>query len=290
MENPSHVRNEAGVDCLSRHVGIHCVPGGEAFRLSITKRNKNHRILTSDNSMPGGGDPIGPLLASERAHHGNLTVLRDHWMQPGKAAGRAYDFIQEPMPLEIVNQPSLGRCALEQNKKVAKLFIAEMVRDKAADDDVKRPPRRQVKDIHYREIDLIGLIRRRPGQSGSSPGSGQRQGDVGFRFRLFAHRLIARSRSPYPQPMSRIVGAEPLVLPPRIRPNHLKIGRVTEERGVEPGKIAQNRPKFSRVDIVAVEPFLFMAAAPEIEALSGRLRHRARRISRHACFYSANRG
>jgi hypothetical protein len=59
---------------------------------------------------------------------------------------------------------------------------------------------------------------------------------------------------------------------------------VTEEGRVEPGKITQNGPKFCRVDIVAVEPFLFMAAAPEIEALSGRLRHRARRISSQACF------
>ena len=51
---------------------------------------------------------------------------------------------------------------------------------------------------------------------------------------------------------------------------------VTEERRVEPGKIAQNRLEFCRVDIVAVEPFVFMAALPEIEALSGRLGHRAR--------------
>ena len=38
-----------------------------------------------------------------------------------------------------------------------------MVRDKAAHDDVKRPPRRQVKDIHDREIDLIRWIRDIPG-------------------------------------------------------------------------------------------------------------------------------
>jgi hypothetical protein len=55
---------------------------------------------------------------------------------------------------------------------------------------------------------------------------------------------------------------------------------VTEERRVEPGKIAQNRLKFCRVDIVAVEPFLFMAALLEIEALSGRLGHQTRRITR----------
>ena len=35
---------------------------------------------------------------------------------------------------------------------------------------------------------------------------------------------------------------------------------MTEERRIEPGKIVQNRLKFMRVDIVAVEPFLFMAA------------------------------
>ena len=80
-------------------------------------------------------------------------------MQPGEAASEPYDFIQKPMPLEIVNQPSLGGCALKHNQKVAKLFIAEMVRDKAAHDDVEPPPRRQVKDIHYRKIDLIGSIR-----------------------------------------------------------------------------------------------------------------------------------
>ena len=55
---------------------------------------------------------------------------------------------------------------------------------------------------------------------------------------------------------------------------------MTEEGGVEPGKIVQNLLKLMRVDIVAVEPFLFMAASPEIVALSGRLGHRARRISR----------
>ncbi len=69
------------------------------------------------------------------------------------------------MSLEIVNQPSLGRCALKQNKKVAKLFIAEMVRDKAAHDEVKPLLRRQVKGIHHREIDLIGSIRHLPGNS-----------------------------------------------------------------------------------------------------------------------------
>jgi hypothetical protein len=51
---------------------------------------------------------------------------------------------------------------------------------------------------------------------------------------------------------------------------------VTEERRVEPGKIAQNRPQFCRIDIVAVEPFRFMAPALEIEALSSSLRHRFR--------------
>ena len=49
---------------------------------------------------------------------------------------------------------------------------------------------------------------------------------------------------------------------------------MTEERCVEPGKIVKNRLEFCRVDIVAVEPFLFVAAAPVIEALSGKLRHR----------------
>ena len=112
---------------------------------------------------PGSSDPICPLLARERAHHRDLAVVGDHWMQPGKAAGGAYDFIQKPMSLEIVNQPSLVRCTLKQNEKVAKLFIAEMVRDKAAHDDVKPPPRRQIKDIHHREIDLIRWIRHVPG-------------------------------------------------------------------------------------------------------------------------------
>src|ERR1700730_11144902 len=107
----------------------------------------------------GGGESVRPVLASKRAHHGDLAVLRDHRMQPGEAASEPYDFIQKPMPLEIVNQPSLGGCALKHNQKVAKLFIAEMVRDKAAHDDVEPPPRRQVKDIHYRKIDLIGSIR-----------------------------------------------------------------------------------------------------------------------------------
>ena len=59
---------------------------------------------------------------------------------------------------------------------------------------------------------------------------------------------------------------------------------VTEERRIEPGKIVQNRLKFMRVDIVAVEPFLLMAAVLEIEALSGRFGHRARRISSRAWF------
>jgi hypothetical protein len=63
---------------------------------------------------------------------------------------------------------------------------------------------------------------------------------------------------------------------------------VTEERRVEPGKIAQNRLKFCRVDIVAVEPFLFMAALFEIEALSGRLGHRIGRGSSQARGYGAN--
>jgi hypothetical protein len=57
---------------------------------------------------------------------------------------------------------------------------------------------------------------------------------------------------------------------------------VTEERSVEPGEISQNGPKFCRVDIVTVEPFLFMASARKIEALSGGLRHRARSSSRRA--------
>jgi hypothetical protein len=80
-------------------------------------------------------------------------------MQPGEAAGEAYDLIQNRITLEIVNQPSLGRRALEQNEKLAELFIAEVVRNKASHDDVERPFWRQVEDIHHREIDLIGLIR-----------------------------------------------------------------------------------------------------------------------------------
>src|ERR1700753_268774 len=112
---------------------------------------------------PGSGDPIGPFLARERARHRDLAVVGEHRMQTGKAVGGAYDFIQKPMSLEIVNQPSLVRYTLKQNEKVAKLFIAEMVRDKAAHDDVKCPPRRQIKDIHHREIDLIGLICYVPG-------------------------------------------------------------------------------------------------------------------------------
>ena len=64
---------------------------------------------------------------------------------------------------------------------------------------------------------------------------------------------------------------------------------MTEERCVEPGKIAKNRLKFCRVDIVAVKPFLFVAAVPEIEALSGRLGHRARRIQVTPVVISGNR-
>ena len=109
MENPTHVRNEAGVDVSGRHVGIHCVPGGKAFRLSITKRNRNHRILTFDNSIPAAASrSVHSLRVSERITE-IWPSFANHWMQPGKAAGRAYDFIQKPMSLEIVNQPSLGR-------------------------------------------------------------------------------------------------------------------------------------------------------------------------------------
>lgn len=65
---------------------------------------------------------------------------------------------------------------------------------------------------------------------------------------------------------------------------------MTEERRVEPGQIVQNHLKFIGVDIVAIEPFSFMAAAREIEALSGRLRHGARKISSHDCFINADGG
>ncbi len=176
------------------------------------------------------------------------------------------------MALEVIDQPTLPREALHKCEEVTELFIAEVMGDEAAHNDVKGSARRHVEDIHDLEVDMvrtIGDVLRDPDRLRIKIHSEEREVKVSLaRPASNCTKQIAVAATNIEDRQWRSVRRR---LKNFAQPSQDR--KMTKECRIEPRQIVQDLAELLWVHIVSVKPFLLMAALFEGNGLPSRFGH-----------------